>query len=164
MRALTFTALGLFLCSCSPPGSPPSIPTPTRLPSPTADVRVGAADAYLTALTAYHAAIDPVQKSICATANTTPALKSCWSRKLAIQRTFAAAVATIVFPDDMGADITSFRYIEHRLELSMAGIAGSSDPAHDLSDLGVFSSASVDFLQVTSNLRQDLGILTSPLP
>lgn len=152
----------LLVTACNPSPTPTSSGGPSRLPSPTADVRVGAADAYLTALTAYHGALDPVQQGVCASANTVPTLKSCWSQKLVIQRAFDAAVAAIVFPADIRGDVSTLHYTVGRLEAAMAGIARAPDPARDLADLGIFSSASVDFLQVTSNLREELGILPSP--
>jgi hypothetical protein len=164
MRAPLMAALATVLLTGCDPGGPTPTPSPTTIPSPTADVRVPAADAYLTALTNYYAGIDPVEKNICLSANTTVSLKSCWSKKLAVQRTFDAVVATITFPADIQADVATLHYVIGRLESSMAAIAGSPDPGKDLGDLGVFSSASVDFLQISSNLRQELGILATPSP
>ncbi len=152
----------LLVCGCDPQAPPTAAPSPP--PTPTADIRLSAADAYLTALTAYDAGIQPVQASICASANTVATLNSCWSTKLAIQRTFDAAVSRIAFPADLVADVHTLFYVNGRLEQSMAGISASPDPARDLGDLGVFSSASVDFLQISSNLREELGILATPSP
>lgn len=82
--------------------------------------------------------------------------------RLAVQRTFDRDVSTIAFPADMAADVRTLSYVTGRLVSAMAAIARSADPAHDLNDLGTYSSASVDFLQISSNLREELGIIATP--
>ena len=163
-RGRLAASMAVFMLAACAPTPPGNTPVPTTRPTPTADVRVTAADAFLTALTAYHVAIDPVERNICAMAATTPSLRDCWSRKLAVQKAFDATVSTITFPDDLRTDVQTFRYVVGRLESAMAGIASAPLPARDINDLGVYSSASVDFLQITSNLRQELGILPTPSP
>jgi hypothetical protein len=154
--------IGLLASGCDPQVPPTAAPSPPA--TPTADIRLGAADAYLAALSTYKAGIQPVQAGICASAGTAATLRSCWSEKLAIQRTFDAAVSRIAFPTDLLTDVHTMFYVNGRLEQSMAAISASRDPARDLADLGVFSSASVDFLQISSNLREELGIIIPPSP
>lgn len=163
LPAITVAAvIGLLVSGCDPPVPPTA--APSHPATPTADIRLSAADAYLAALTTYEAAIHPVEAGICATASTVATLQSCWSEKLAIQRTFDAAVSRIAFPADLLSDVRTMFYVNGRLEQSMTAISASPDPARDLPDLGVFSSASVDFLQISSNLREELGIIATPSP
>ena len=153
--------VGVLVAGCDPS---PHRPSPASAsPTTTADVRLSAADTYLAALTTYEHDSAPVQQ-LCLNANSMALLHECWSGRLSVQRAFDNAVAAITFPSDMQADVTTFHYVATRLEGAIAGIAASEDPAGDRGDLGIFSSASVDFLQISSNLREELGIITTPSP
>jgi hypothetical protein len=158
MRRTVLAAAVLLICAGCDSGPSPTSNPRTGPATPTADVRLAAADAYLAALTTRGEQMEAV-RSECGVAVTAPQLRSCWGKRAAAQRVFNTAFTSITFPDDVTADVAALVLVDTRLLAAMNGIATSSDPVADRSDDGIYSSASADFLAGTVTLRTELGII-----
>jgi hypothetical protein len=163
-RVLLCVAVLVGLCGCDQGQSTPSQATLTALPTATPDIRLTSAAAYLTALGAYHAQVGKVEGDVCAHATLVAGLRRCWTERLAAQQTFGAAIAAIAFPDDIRNEVQVLLAANARLAAAMHGIAVAADPAADLADKGVFTSASSDVLEQITIVRTDLGILPTASP
>jgi hypothetical protein len=153
-RVLLAATILLTVAGCEPTVS--SSPTPP--PTPTQDVRLRAADAFLAAVTALDAQTTQTD-SLCATASTPGPLRTCWMQRAAAQKAFIQAIDAIKFPDDLKADAKVLMVANDRLEAVEARLAALADPSQDLADRNIYGSATSDVLSTIILLRGELGIL-----
>ncbi|HEX4578987.1 MAG TPA: hypothetical protein VH498_03200 [Candidatus Dormibacteraeota bacterium] len=161
MRRIVCAAALVLACSGCDPAPAPSSPSPSL--TPTADVRLTAANAYLAALDTRNAQLDAVNAD-CAVATTTPSLQRCWTARQQAQQVFNAAFNAITFPADVSGDVRALMTVDARLEAAMGGLAGSAAPSADRADDGIVAAESAYFLAGTITLRKELGIAATSSP
>lgn len=161
MRRIVCAAALVLVCSGCDPAPAPPLPSAPLTPTP--DVRLIAANAYLAALDARNAQLEAVNAE-CAVANTTPTVQRCWTARQHAQHVFNAAFNAISFPSDVNGDVRALMTVDSRLEAAMAGLAGSADPSADRSDDGIVGAESAYFLAGTITLRKELGITATSSP